>query len=277
MSFTRERECAVIARCLLILCLFIPWLRAADEKKANKKPDPPKIITAVPFAAVAGETNTFFVRGLSLTNATDIRFLLTSNLTAKIKSRGKATLADKADPKKFGDTQLEVEVVLPADLPPGDLPFTIRTPDGEANTNLLRVVSRKTLRDEKEPNPGFRKANEISIPQTVRGVVGEANDVDVFRFHGHARQSIVIETRSTLYGSSLDPLLTLYDASGHLLVTSDDARGLDARIATILPEEGAYCISINDAHDRGGATYTYLIEITVEAAHATAATSQPYR
>ena len=272
---------------LLALCLFVPLLQAAEEKKDEKKKEPPKILTASPFAIVPGATNKLVIRGLLLTNTTEIRFPSNSNLSAEIKSRGKASLADKADPKKFGDTQLDVELALPADqarrragrqhLRAGDLPFTVSTPDGQANTNLLCVVSKELLFDEKEPNPGFRKPNDISVPQSVRGIVGEANDVDVFRFQGHAQQRIVIETKSTRYGSSLDPLVTLYDASGHVLATSDDARGLDARIAATLPREGAYFLAINDAHDRGGATYTYVIEITGETGPATTVSAKPAR
>jgi len=246
---------------LLALCLFVPLLHAADEKKDEKRKEPPKIMMAVPFAITPGATNKVVIRGLSLTNATEVHFPSSSNLTAEIKSRGKANLADKADPKKFGDTQIEVAMVLPPDIPVGDLAFFVLTPDGDTNTNLLRVVDKQLLLDEKEPNAGFREPNDVVVPQTIRGVIQDANDVDVFRFRGKAGQSIAIETQSTRYGSSLDPTLTLYDVKGHILATSDDAAGLDARITQTLPRDGEYFFSINDAHDRGGATYTYLIEL----------------
>jgi hypothetical protein len=64
------------------------------------------------------------------------------------------------------------------------------------------------------------------------------------------------------YGSTLDPILTLYDSNGHVLKTSDDANGgLDANISVSLPRDSNYLFAIDDAHDRGGVTYTYLIEI----------------
>lgn len=181
-------------------------------------------------------------------------------VVAEIKSRGPAKVPDKADPKKLGETQLEVELVLPADFPAGDLAFFASTPDGDTNTNLLHVVERGLVFDEQEPNGGFRTANEIGLPQVVRGVIGEANDVDVFRFTGRAGQKVRVHSLSVRYGSTLDPILSLHDAAGRVLVTSDDTKdGLDARIEFTLPRAGGYFITVIDAHDRGGPTYGYLL------------------
>jgi hypothetical protein len=249
-------------RRLLAAAVFVGALssHAADDKKDEKKKEPPKITAAIPFSVVPGATNNIKIRGLNLTNATELHFPGGQKLTAEIKSRGKATVPEKADPKKLGDTQLEVELVLPEDFPVGDLPFLASTPEGDTNTNQLRVVERQLLFEEKEPNGGFRKPNSIQLPQFVRGAIGEANDVDVFRFAGKTGQKIRVESLSVRYGSSLDPILTLYDASGHTLATSDDTKGgSDGLIEFTLPREGQYCVSIIDAHDGGGATYGYLL------------------
>ena len=246
-----------------ILAIFLSG--AADEKKEEKKSEPPRIIGAVPFAVIPGATNKIKIRGLNLTNATEVRFPNGGKLAAEIKSRGKAVLPDKADPKKLGDTQLEMELSLPEDFPVGDLPFTVSTPDGEANTNLLCVIARELLLDEKEPNGGFRKPNEIQVPQIIRGVIDPANDVDVFRFTAQQGQKIRLETRSGAYGSMLDPMLTLHDSTGHTLTSSDDTKeSRDALIRFTIPRGGAYFISIIDAHDRGGATFGFVLTVSME-------------
>ena len=255
MSFSRR-----LLFILSAVALAFP-LHSADDKKSDKKPDPPTITMAVPFAVVTGSTNKIVIRGLSLTNASEIRFPFGQNLTGEITSRGKAAVPDKGDPKKLGDTQIEVQFVLPDDFPLGDLPFLVKTLEGDTNTNLLRVVRGELSFSEKEPNGGFRKPNDIASLPTVRGVIGEANDVDVFRFKGKARQRISVETKSAAYGSLLDALVTLYDSKGHVLATSDDVGGLDARISKALPRDGDYFLSINDAHDRGGVAYGYLLEV----------------
>ena len=258
MSFIRRLLCLASAA-------FVVSASAADEKKEEKKKELPKITMAVPFGIVAGATNSVVIRGLSLSNATEIRFLSTARLTARIKSKGKAAVPDKADPKKLGDTQVEAELALPVDFQPGDLPFTVSTRDGDTATNLLYVIAAELVFDEQEPNAGFRKPNDISLPRIIRGVIQEPNDVDVFRFKGRAGGRILLETKSVRYGSPLDPILTAYDSAGHVLKSNDDADGTDARLSVVLPRDGDYFFSINDAHDRGGPSYTYLVRIELTA------------
>src|SRR5262249_34265430 len=149
--------------CKLAAALFAITVcsHAAEEKKDEKKMEPPRVTAAIPFALSTGTTNRIKVRGLSLTNATAFRFLSNENLSADIKSRGKAKVPDKADAKKAGDTQLEVELMLPDDFPLRDVSFVITTPEGDTDTNRLHIVKRELLFDEKEPNGGFRKANQI--------------------------------------------------------------------------------------------------------------------
>jgi hypothetical protein len=244
----------------LALCLAVALPGAAADDKKGEKKESPRITASVPFAIVPGTTNQIKIRGLNLTNATELRFPGAQSLKAEIKSRGKATVPDKADPKKLGDTQLEVELVLPTDFIAGDLPFFVSTPDGDTNTNQFRVIERRLLFDEKEPNGGFRKPNDVQLPQSVRGVIGEANDVDVFRFAGKAGQKIRVESLSGPYGSTLDPVVTLHHARGHALATSDDASAsVDGSIQFTLPRDGQYCVSVIDAHDRGGGTYGYVL------------------
>ena len=54
----------------------------------------------------------------------------------------------------------------------------------------------------------------------------------------------------------------MFDANGHVMKTSDDANDLDAELTVTLPRDGDYFLAINDAHERGGATYAYAIQIS---------------
>ena len=250
---------------LVVLVAALPCSRAAEDKKDGKTNEPPKIIGAFPFAVSAGATNKFKVRGLNLTNATALRFPTSEKLSAEIKSRGKATVPEKVEAKKVGDTQLEVELILPDDFPAGDLAFFVSTTDGGTDTNRLRVIERTILFDEKEPNGGFRKPNQIKVPQTIRGTIESANDVDVFQFRGKAGQKLRVESLSVRYGSSLDPIVSLHNSKGHTLVTSDDVAGsADAFFRFTCANDGTYFLSVIDAHDRGGPTYSYLLVVGEE-------------
>src|SRR5687767_8312132 len=175
---------------LAVIAALLPCSHGAEDKKDEKKKESPKIVGAFPFAIAPGATNKFKVRGLNLTNATALHFPSAEKLSAVIKSRGKATVPDKADPKKLGDTELEVQLALPDGFPEGDLSFFISTPDGDTGTNRSRVVETRLLFDEKEPNGAFRKPNQIKIPQTIRGTIEAANDVDVFQFSRRAGETL---------------------------------------------------------------------------------------
>lgn len=238
---------------------------AADEKKPEKKKEPPQIAVVIPFNLIAGETNKIKIRGLNLTNVSEIRFAESKQIEAVIKSRGKADVPKEADVKKWGDTQLEVEVKLPPEISPGTNTFRAVSPDGESEPRIIAITSRGSLLMEKEPNGSFKQAQPVEIGKTVQGTVAEAKDVDVFRFEGKHGQQLVVEAVASRYGSLLDPVLTLYDAHGHIILSVDDVgESNDAVLRAALPADGDYYISVIDANDRGGQAYIYNLLVRVK-------------
>ncbi len=100
------------------------------------------------------------------------------------------------------------------------------------------------------------------MPLELQGSIGQPQDVDVFRIEGKAGQRLVLEVLAARFGSPLDPLLTLYDAAGQVVASSDDVDGgADARIEITLPRDGAYHLSIADANDQGGPQYLYRLSV----------------
>ena len=243
------------------LCLTVTGLAA--EKKDEKKPEAPRVLVALPLAVEAGTNTTIRLRGLGLAEAKTIRFTTTNAaLTATLKTKGKAEVPKDYDVKRVGDTQLEVEVKLPADLAAGPLALVITTPEGETVPYSLTVSTTGSLVVEKEPNGGFRQAQELSFGKTIRGAIGEPNDVDVFRFTGQKDEHIVAAVTAARLGSSLDGILTLYNSAGQILATSDDSEfGADPVLNARLPAAGTYFLSLIDAHDRGSAMHVYLLSL----------------
>ena len=238
---------------------------AADdkEKKEPKKPEPPGVTTVIPPAISAGATNQVRVRGINLTNVTELRF---TNDTFKpvvtIKSAGKADLPKDADAKKLGDTQLELELTPASDAPTGTNYFVVVSPDGTSEPRALIVLPAGSLVPEQEPNGGFKQAQPLRPGQTVSGVIKEAGDVEVFRFTGKRGQRVRIEVRAAAVGSLLDSVLSLLDQAGHVLATNDDAgSSRDSTIQATLPADGDYLLSLIDAHEKGGPTHTYLLSV----------------
>jgi hypothetical protein len=254
---------------LAVLACLTPVAASAEEKKdqqEEKKPEPPRVTLVLPLAVTPGSTNTLSIRGQNLTNVTELRFTNeTFKATADIRSRPKPGTSKEADAKKAGDGQLEVELTLPADAEAGRHYFILVSPEGRSAPHVLLVVPKAVLTGEMEPNSGFRQPQDIAPGRPVLGGIREANDVDVFRLHCRAGERLLASIEAARFGSSLDSVLTLYNAAGHLLARNDDAAGgVDSLLRWLCPEDGQYFLCVQDAHDRGGQAHPYLLTVTLE-------------
>ena len=237
----------------------------AEEKKDEKKKEPPKIIMTVPLALESGSSSTLKVRGLRLENASEIKIVDAKvPVEAKIKSKGKAELPKGLEAPRAGDTQVEIDLKLPADLAAGPLQFVLVTPDGETQPHSLTILPKGHSIQEKEPNGSFRKPQDVELNKIVIGQIGEPMDVDVFRFSGKAGQIIVAEVTAARLGSALDSAVTLYDENGHVLASNDDDSSTDSLLRLRLPRDGQYLLTLIDANDKGGAAHPYQILIREE-------------
>jgi len=247
-----------------VLCCAL--ISLAEEKKEEKKKEPPKTLMVVPLAIETGASTTIKVRGLRLDTASAVKFIdAKSPIDAKIKSKGKVEVPKPLEAPKAGDTQVEIELKLPQDLPTGPLQFVITTPDGESPPYTLTVIEKGNLVEEKEPNGSLRKPQDIELGKTIRGQIAEPMDVDVFRFAAKSGQTIVAEVKAARLGSALDSTLTLYDETGRILASNDDE---DASVDSILrfrvPKDGRFLLTLIDANDRGGPAHPYLLLIREE-------------
>ncbi len=242
-----------------------PFARADDkaDKKEEKKPEPPRVIVTLPLALKIGTTNKVVLRGLNLTNVTELRFTNEgTKASVVLGKKSKAEVPKESDAKKVGDTQVAGEIFLPAETPAGTNWFTLTSPDGISAPMPLLFFAATDLIEEKEPNGGFREAQALSNGATMSGMIKEAGDVDVFRFEGAAGQLIRIEVIAASVGSAADSLLTLYDAQGSLLASNDDAEGgRDSRLEFKLKTTGTHYVSVMDANDKAGPTHVYLLRV----------------
>jgi hypothetical protein len=248
----------------LVLCCAV--LAHGEEKKDEKKKEPPKILMTAPLGIEVGTTATIKARGLRLDNATGIRFIdAKSPIDAKIKSKGKSEVPKGLEAPKSGDTQGEIELKLPAELPAGALNFVITTPDGDTPPFSIAIMEKGTIVNEREPNGSFRKPQDIEMGRIILGQIGEPMDVDVFRFSGKSGQMIVAEVKAARLGSALDSTLMLYDENGRILATNDDQPDtIDSLLRFRLPKDGNYLLTLIDANDKGGAAHPYQLSIREE-------------
>jgi hypothetical protein len=227
---------------------------ALGQEKKKEEPPVPKILYFTPLAVAPGAKVKVTARGLNLDTASAVE---APGVEAAIKTKGKVTLPANTEPDQLGNSQVEVELKIPAELPEGTLALKLTNPAGTA-THELRVVVGAL--PEKEPNNGFAQAQPVEAGKKVLGSVGGPKDVDVYRIDGKKGEVWSFEALAQRCGSPLDPLLSVYDASGRTVATRDDsAKDRDPRLELTLSADGPYYLTLLDAHDAGGNTHGYLL------------------
>lgn len=235
----------------------------AQNKDAPKKEEPPKIIVVPQLGIDPGKTTKITVRGLKVDTATEVR-VQEPKASGKIVGKGqKVGVPNNVDVNRVGDTEIEIEVTLPPEVPGRTVPITLIGPGGESQPHQLIVNDEMPQTPEKEPNPGFRQAQSVAIPSLIVGKIQDPQDVDVFRFDGKAGQAIRVEVQARRFGSPLEPMLYLYDSANQLLTTAEAASpGTDPILELKLPRDGAYYLTLLDAHDQGGSMFVYRLHLT---------------
>lgn len=254
--------------CWLLIAAFV----IAAEPEKPKEPVPPKVLLTSPLAIVPGTKARIAFRGAGLDEPKEVRSSH-KELKLKIASKGKIVVPQEFTAERVGDTQTEVDLELPKDLPPGEIEFEIETAGGVAKRKLLVLAADKAAWDEGSNN-GFREAKVIESGRTVIGLINEARDVDVYRVELKAGATLVGAVQTSKSGSPLDAAVTLYDADGRLLASFDDSStgdssnddastGDDPAFRHTATSAGPIFVAVIDANDRGGSTHAYLLTLDV--------------
>jgi len=251
------------------LVVFAGSAVAPGEESPPENKDQPKVLLAAPLGLPLGATTKLTLRGLKLDLASEVRLLLPGAAApdqAAIKqlAAGKAEVPGGQEAARIGDTQVELEITLPAELPDGPLAVAVKTPGGESAPHEL-LLYRGPLSVEEEPNDSFRQASPVAAPQAIDGAIRQAQDVDVFRFEASPGEKLIVEVLAARHGSPLDSIATVYAADGGKLAANDDfdASG-DSRLEVTLPQAGVYYICLQDAHDQGGPAHVYRLLLQVQ-------------
>lgn len=249
----------------LLLCVVLLVPRTAGQPKERPKEAPPDALYALQLAADPGKTTKLTVRGVRLDTATEVR-LGDPKSTGKVVGKGRKTpILMQMNAAAVGDTEIDVEVTLPADVPSGVVPVSLIGPGGEGKSFNLLVNDDTPRTAEREPNDGFKQAMPIADPVVVRGSFKQPQDVDVYRLDGKAGDKLRVEVQARRYGSPADPMLTLYDAAGRVVAAGEAATDRpDQSLRATLPKDGLYFLSVIDASDQGGPTFVYRLAVRRE-------------
>lgn len=153
-------------------------------------------------------------------------------------------------------------VTIPADAS-GRFPLFPSRDGVHAPSPLWIKVSPLATAAEAEPNASVKEASQApAVPFAVHGIVGEDKDTDFIAFKAAKGENLTLKVIGRELRSPLDAVLAVRDAKGKNLANNDDQGGLDSILQWTAPEEGVYHAVIRDQLQRGGADFTYRLEVT---------------
>jgi hypothetical protein len=221
----------------LALGRFDGALLILDEKTGDVlaeplRPAPPQPNKITPAAGQRGKEIRAAVEGKDLEDVTEA-VVSHPGVSVKVLAEGKTP------------TSLQLAIKFDQATPAGKYAITLNSPGGQAAVNF--IVDPFAEVPEKEPNNSPGTGQVIKLPASVVGSLQQTGDVDWYRFEVTAGQQLGVQVLAKELGSKVEPFLTLADAQGAVLATSED--GL---LGHTIAEAGPYAIGIRDRDFRGG-------------------------
>jgi len=105
-------------------------------------------------------------------------------------------------------------------------------------------------------------ATEKPLPLAFNGIIAKKGDAGFFKFKARKNDQLDVNVYARRLRSPLDSVLTIYNATGGQLASNDDSAGLDSYLRFKVPADGDYYLSVRDQVGRGGADFTYRVEVT---------------
>jgi hypothetical protein len=115
---------------------------------------------------------------------------------------------------------------------------------------------------EAEPNDSHDRATPFAPPVALNGIIEKAGDIDYFTFHAKKGQTYDFRVFARQVRSPLDAVIGLFAKNAGQVAGNDDSAGPDSYVRYSPPRDGEFVISVTDHLKKGGAEYTYRVEIS---------------
>jgi hypothetical protein len=163
---------------------------------------------------------------------------------------------------------VKLKVKVEQDAAPGVRDFRLASTLGASSIGQVVIVDTPVIQ-EKGVNNTIEQANPIPVPCTVNGFIEAAEDVDYFKFHAEAGQTLTFEVLCARIQDRIhdlqkhaDPMLTLFDASGRELAANDDFFFADPWLQYTFAKAGDYFIQVRDSKYDGDPRWVYALMVT---------------
>jgi Bacterial pre-peptidase C-terminal domain len=175
----------------------------------------------------------------------------------------------KTPPEKRPQVKsVKLKVTVAADADPGVREFRLASLLGISSVGQLLVTEDPVIVESGDNNT-IAKAPVVPVPCVVSGRVEVAEDVDFYKFHAEAGQTLTFTVCCARLQDKIhdlqkhcDPILTLHDADGRELAANDDFFFADPLLGYKFTKAGDYFIQVRDAKYDGDPRWAYALLVT---------------
>lgn len=201
---------------------------------------PPEIERPRPSIFQRGATARIELRGKRLEDAQRVVCDGAAGVTAKIIARKTNTLT--------------LDVSVAANAAVSDRELRVVTAAGVSNSRPVAVSLLPVLVENGATASGVP---EIELPAILSGSIDAATEVDRFRFHATAGQSLIFDVQAARIGSRLDPVVTLFAPGGRPVAWGAPQPNGDSLLEFETADAGEYLLEVRDLRYRGGPAFHY--------------------
>lgn len=254
------------------LCLLLVLNAFLFAASASAQTSYPMITHAQPVAVQRGTTAEVTVEGqMNFLGAYKALFEGTGVSAEVIPPEAPKVVA----PAKPLAKAVKTKVTVAADAPLGVREFRIASNLGVSSVGQLLIVDDPVV-VEMGDNNTLAKANPVKLPAAICGRIEAVEDVDFFKFHAEAGQTLTFEVQCARIQDKIhdlqkhaDPMVTLYDAEGREVAANDDYYFADPLLTYTVPKTGDYFVQVRDSKYDGDPRWVYALLATAKpyAAH----------
>lgn len=166
------------------------------------------------------------------------------------------------------DHTARAELTVAPEAPPGRRMIRVRNAQSGLTNFCYFLVGTLPEVLEAEKNDEPARAQTVALPTVVNGRIGQALDVDCFRFEAKRGTKLTaavaahaLDSRSMLPRGFVDATLEVLDAEGRVVADAADVVGLDPLATLTIPADGFYTARVKLVNFQGFPDAVYRLTL----------------
>ncbi|MGC4047223.1 MAG: PPC domain-containing protein [Armatimonas sp.] len=213
----------------------------------------PKVRTLTPAGGQKGATVSITVAGANIGYGTQLLFERPGIMVESVTPQTPPANA------KNPDGTLTAKLRIAPDAAPGQYVFRVVTPFGASEHGIF-TVGEWPEAAETEPNNTRETAQKLTSPVTINARSDAGEDIDWYQFVGKPGETWVFEAGgAACFGSPMEPVLTLQDATGQEVGNSAGLVRAETRLTYLVRKAGTYYLRVRDLRYSGSSDHQYRL------------------